>query len=376
VPDRTTAHHPPTGPPGAAGAAPERTPPGRPPVDRQPAGVAPERPAPDLAGGGGAGRQRAGVPAGPAAAEPGAGGPVLTATPAAAPDATAALAGQVRRPRRRPVRPPVRRRGPAAWLAYGLPPALLFAAIIGLWYLVSYRLLDSDRRFLLPPPHRVGEIAFLDRANAEVLLRALALTAGVAMAGLGVAILIGVSVGVLMSQARWIERAVYPWAVVLQTIPILALVPLIGFWFEFGLFSRVLVCVLIAVFPIISTTLFGLRSVDRSLHDLFTLHGAGRLTRLAKLQWPSALPAIFTGLRISAGLSVIGAIVGDFFFKQGELGIGALMEVYRQNLRSEQLFGAVVLSSLLGLVVFWFFGFLARRVVGSWHETHSDMVAE
>ena len=302
--------------------------------------------------------------------------PVLAAAPAAVPAATAATAGRLPRSTGRALRPAVRRRGPRAWLAYGLPPALLFTAIVGIWYLVSYRLLDRDRRFLLPPPHRVVEIAFLDRANAEVLLRALGLTAGVAMVGLAVAIVLGITVGVLMSQARWIERAVYPWAVVLQTIPILALVPLIGFWFEFGLFSRVLVCVLIAVFPIISTTLFGLRSVDRSNHDLFTLYGAGRLTRLAKLQWPTALPAIFAGLRISAGLAVIGAIVGDFFFKQGELGIGALMEVYRQNLRSEQLFGAVILSSLLGIVVFWFFGFLARRVVGSWHETHSDLVAD
>ncbi|MFL6130109.1 MAG: ABC transporter permease, partial [Mycobacteriales bacterium] len=167
-----------------------------------------------------------------------------------------------------------RTHGPRAWLALGLPPVLLFAAIVGIWYLVSYRVLDPDRRFLLPPPHRVVQVAFLDRGNAEVLLRALALTAGVAMAGLAVAIVLGISIGVLMSQAPWIERAVYPWAVVLQTIPILALVPLIGFWFDFGLFSRVLVCVLIAVFPIISTTLFGLRSVDRSNHDLFTLYGA------------------------------------------------------------------------------------------------------
>ena len=291
--------------------------------------------------------------------------------------ATPAPAGSATRLGRRPARRgPRRRRGPRAWLALALPPVLLFGAIVGLWYLISYRLLDPDRRFLLPPPHKVVEVAFLDRDNAEVLLRALGLTAAVAMIGLGVAIVIGIGTGVLMSQARWIERAVYPWAVVLQTIPILALVPLIGFWFDFGMFSRVLVCVLIAVFPITSTTLFGLRSVEPSNHDLFTLYGAGRLTRLAKLQWPTALPAIFAGLRISAGLAVIGAIVGDFFFKQGEVGIGTLMEVYRQGLRSEQLFGAVILSSLLGVVVFWFFGFLARRVVGSWHETASDLIPD
>ena len=262
-----------------------------------------------------------------------------------------------------------RRRGPLGLLRLAVPPFLLFAVVIGVWYLVSYRVLDPERRFLLPPPHRVVTVAFLDKGNAQVLFQALGLTAGVAMAGLAVAAVLGIGLGVLMSQARWIERAVYPWAVVLQTIPILALVPLIGFWFNFGLFSRVLVCVLIAIFPIISTTLFGLRGVDRDDHDLFTLYGATRGARLRKLEWPAALPAIFAGLRISAGLSVIGAIVGDFFFKEGQLGIGALMEVYRQNLRSEQLFGAVILSSLLGLVVFWFFGWLARLVVGSWHQS-------
>ena len=261
------------------------------------------------------------------------------------------------------------RRGRWALLGVAGPPFLLFLAVLGIWYLVSYQVLDPQRRFLLPPPHAVVRVAFLDRGNLEVLLRALSLTAGVAMAGLAVAIVLGIGLGVLMSQARWVERAVYPWAVVLQTIPILALVPLIGFWFQFGLFSRVLVCVLVAVFPITSTTLFGLRGVDRGDHDLFTLYGAGRLARLRKLQWPAALPAIFAGLRISAGLAVIGAVVGDFFFKQGEPGIGVLMEVYRQGLRSEQLFGAVILSSLLGLVVFWAFGWLARRVVGSGHET-------
>lgn len=262
------------------------------------------------------------------------------------------------------------------WIDLAGPPVLLAAGVIGVWYWVSYAVLDPSRRFLLPPPHQVIGVAFLDGGNAVVLLDALALTAGVAMAGLAAAVLLGVGVAVLMSQARWAERAIYPWAVVLQTIPILALVPLIGFWFEFGLFSRLLVCVLVAIFPIISTTLFGLRSVDPNHDDLFTLYGASRWDRLEKLAWPTALPAIFAGLRISAGLSVIGAIVGDFFFKQGAPGLGTLMEIYRQNLRSEQLFGAVLLSSLLGLAVFGAFGFLGRRVVGDWHHTTSDLVSE
>jgi NitT/TauT family transport system permease protein len=129
------------------------------------------------------------------------------------------------------------------------------------------------------------------------------------------------------------------------------------------------VCVLIALFPIITNTLFGLKSVDRGLHDLFTLHGAGRLVRLRKLQLPAALPAIFTGFRIAAGLSVIGAIVGEFSFRQGAPGIGRLIDVYRSQLRSEQLFTAIFFSSLLGLAIFWAFGYVANAVLRHWHES-------
>jgi NitT/TauT family transport system permease protein len=175
-----------------------------------------------------------------------------------------------------------------------------------------------------------------------------------------------------MSQTRWLERSLYPYAVVLQTIPILALVPLIGYWFGFGLGSRVLVCVLIALFPIVANTLFGLRSVPRGLRDLFALHHAGRLSRLLRLELPAALPALLTGLRISAGLSVTGAIVGDFFFRQGEPGLGILIDLYRARLASEQLFAAIILGSLLGLGAFWFFGLLSRLLTGAWHEAYAD----
>jgi NitT/TauT family transport system permease protein len=261
------------------------------------------------------------------------------------------------------------------WGSFWMPPLVVFLAVIGLWYAVSYLLLTPERRFLVPPPNAVVEISFLDWFNLQELLNALLLSAGVAFLGLGIAIVIGMTLAIAMSQARWIERSLYPYAVILQTIPILALVPMFGFWFGFGLTSRVLVCVLIALFPIIANTLFGLQSVNREHHDLFTLHGANRLTRLQKLQFPAALPSIFTGLRISAGLSVIGAIVGDFFFKQGQPGIGILIDLYRSRLQSEQLFAAVILSSLLGVVVFWFFGLLARQVVGSWHESARDPAA-
>jgi NitT/TauT family transport system permease protein len=248
------------------------------------------------------------------------------------------------------------------------PPSVVFVLVLVLWYAGSYLLIDAERRFLLPAPHEVLVVGFLDLDNLLELLEGLSLSAGVATIGLAVAAVLGLGLAILMSQTRWLEHSLYPYAVMLQTVPILALVPLFGFWFGYGYPSRVLACVLIALFPIVANSLFGLRSVDGALHDLFTLHDAGRLTRLVKLQLPAALPAILTGLRISAGAAVIGAIVGDFFFQQGPAGLGQLIYLYPRRLQSEMLFAAVILASVFGLLVFWIFGAIARRAT-AWHES-------
>lgn len=264
-----------------------------------------------------------------------------------------------------------RRRGAAVrlrTLGYDVvAPALVLLLALGAWYLISLRLTGGRRR-LLPPPDAVVHIGFLDPDNRAELLQALTVSARVALLGLAIAVAVGTTAAVLMSQARWLERSLYPYAVVLQTIPILAMVPLFGFWLDYGFEARVLVCVLVALFPIIANTLFGLSSTEQAYHDMFTLHGAGRLTRLVKLQLPAALPAMFTGLRISAGLSVIGAVVGDFFFRQSERGIGILIDQYRSRLQSEQMFAAVIIASLFGLTVFWVFGWLNHRVA-AWHQS-------
>jgi NitT/TauT family transport system permease protein len=250
-----------------------------------------------------------------------------------------------------------------------LPPLAVALVVIGVWFFFSYVVLDQPRRFLLPPPQQVLEVGFLNWQNFSQILDGLWISTKVALASLGISIVLGMSFAIAMSQAKWVERSFYPWAVVLQTIPILALVPLIGFWFQFGFQSRVIVCVMIALFPIITNTLFGLKSVDRGHHDLFSLHHASRFRRLWRLQLPAALPAIVTGFRISAGLSVIGAIVGDFFFQQGQAGIGRLIDNYTESLQSQQLFAALIMAVLLGLTIFWLFGLLGRLVVGSWHES-------
>lgn len=269
-----------------------------------------------------------------------------------------------------PARPRFRLSADGPVVRYGGPLAVL-AAVLGLWYFVSYVVLEPSRRFLLPAPHVVVTDGLFG-PSISGMLEALGRTATVALTGLAIAFVIGVVWAIVMSQEKWAERSLFPYAVVLQCIPILALVPLIGFWFGFGFTARVFVCVLIALFPIVSNTLFGLKSVDPGLRRLFTLHHAGRLTVLRKLEAPAALPALFEGLRVAAGLSVVGAIVGDFFFKQGDPGIGILIDTFRARLQSPELFASIILASLLGVAVFLFFGLLSRRVVGRWYNPDSD----
>jgi NitT/TauT family transport system permease protein len=247
-----------------------------------------------------------------------------------------------------------------------LPPLVAGAIILGFWYFVSYVVLSEDRRFLLKPPHEVARVGFFTWENLSEMLVALWNTAQIAIIGLVLATLIGLGLAVIMSQSKIMERAIFPYMVILQSMPILAIVPLIGFWFGYDRTSRVVVCVLIAVFPILVNSLFGLLSAEQGMHDLFTLHNANRWTRLRKLMFPAALPAIFTGLRISAGLSVIGAIVGDFLFGQGEVGIGQVIKLYAARLRGEELLASVLLACMFGVVVFAVFGWIGNRVVGKW----------
>jgi len=268
---------------------------------------------------------------------------------------------------------PVSPRGRAASTArIVLPPMFLGVVILGAWYSVSYFALAENKRFLLQPPHQVAKVGFLEWETFSEILLALWSSTKVAAIGLVIAISIGFVLATIMSQTKLAERALFPYLVVLQAIPILAIVPLIQFWFGSGQLSRVVVCVIIALFPIIVNTLFGLQSAERGMHDLFTLHHANRITRLRKLMFPAALPAVFAGLRISAGLSVIGAIVGDFFFGRGEKGIGQLLSKFASRLDGEELLAAVIMSSLLGVAVFLLFGWIQQAAIGKWYAASSN----
>jgi NitT/TauT family transport system permease protein len=258
-------------------------------------------------------------------------------------------------------------------LAVWGPPLLAFGVILVVWYGLAAYLVSQGRTTILPNPTDILLNSFFPRDPRDTpitgaLLRSLGLSTAVALTGLAIAIVIGVGWAVLMSQARWVERSLFPYAVMLQCIPILALVPLIGSTLGYSLESRVLVCVLIALFPMVSNTLFGLQSADRSQRELFQLQGASRWTVLTKLQFPGAMPAIFAGMRISAGLAVIGAIVGDFFFRRGQAGLGVLINNYASRLQTPELWAAVLTASLLGVVIFLVFGWIGKLAVGRWYE--------
>ena len=248
------------------------------------------------------------------------------------------------------------------------PPLIVFVLIIAVWYFVSDVVLDPSRRFLLPPIDAVFRDGFFDPMVMDQLWSALGRTALVTLVGLAIAAVLGILWAIAMNQARWVERSLFPYAVILQCVPILALVPLIGFWFGFEYPARIIVCVMISLFPMVSNTLFGLQSVDRAQRELFQLQHANRWTVLWKLQFPASLPAIFAGLRISAGLSVVGAVVGDFFFRQGDPGLGTLISNFQASVEAEPLFATILLASLFGVLIFLVFSWLGRLAVGKWYE--------
>lgn len=250
------------------------------------------------------------------------------------------------------------------------------SGFLGLWYGVSYLGMSEARRSVaLPPPHRVVADGFLtwgDHRGLKPILQAMMVTGRIALFGLAISAAIGITLAILMNRSKMVEWVLFPYAVIVQTLPVLALVPIIKVWFDTGMTGRVIACVLVAVFPIITNTLLGLKSTSRQLHDVFTLAHASRWQRLWHLEMPAARPAMFTGLRIAAGGCVIGAIVGDFFFRQGDVGIGRLIDNYQKDARTTELFAAAAVSSLFGVVIFVIFGFVSHRLLRRWHESAQD----
>lgn len=249
-----------------------------------------------------------------------------------------------------------------------VPPVIVFILGIAAWIGLHF-ILNEDKAITVPLPWDVIEVGVLDWTNLSMVLTSLWLSAKSAIVGLVVTIVVGLAFAIAMSQAKWVENALLPYAIAMQTTPILALVPVIGVVLGYNFPSRVLVVVLISVFPFINNALFGLLSAEKSQHDLLTLHDVSRWTRLTKLQLPAALPAIFTGLRVAAVMAVVGAVVGDFFFTQGSPGLGQLINLDASQLQYERMYTSVILAMLLGIAAYLAVVFAEKRVIGKWHVT-------
>ena len=239
------------------------------------------------------------------------------------------------------------------------PPLVSFAATTLLAEVAIRALRVSP--LLLPTPSSVARALWTQRG---LLLPALGETALAVLAGLVASSAFGILVAVALAASRWIERAFYPYAIFFQIVPIVAIAPLLVIWFGYGLRAVVAAAFIVSVFPVIANTLAGLRSVDPALRDLFRLYGASPTARLFKLELPWALPFILTGLRIAAGLAVIGAIVGEFV-GGGGLGV-VVLEAMRQQ-RADLVFAAILHASLLGLLLFAAVSASSRLLLRRWH---------
>ena len=257
------------------------------------------------------------------------------------------------------------RRGPLsrALAAAGPPLAVLVVGVVGLE--LAVRLLHV-RRFLLPPPSDVFDT--IVREGPE-LWPAAGETAVAAVVGFAASAVVGVAAAVVLSSARWVQRAFYPYAVFFQTVPIIAIAPLLVVWIGYGLRTVAVSAFIVSVFPVVASTLAGLLSTEPALRDLFRLYGAGRLDTMLKLRLPSALPSILTGLRVAAGLAVIGAIVGEFIAGGG---LGGVIDVALTQQRVDKVFAGVLLASALGLTLFLAVNLISRLALRHWHASEQS----
>lgn len=246
------------------------------------------------------------------------------------------------------------------------PPLIALLVLLALWEGLT-RVLGVPT-YLVPPPSAIAQAGI---QNAESLGLSALTTAKAALAGFALSALIGVFAAVVLSSSRTLERALYPYTVFLQTVPIVAIAPLLVLWFGPGLRAVSVSAFIVSVFPVIANTLAGLRSVDPALRDLFRLYGARRLATLIKLEIPHALPSIVTGLRIASGLAVIGAIVGEFVagFVEDAAGLGIRVLEANRQFRTDLLFAAVLLATALGLMLFGAVNLAGYLLLRRWHPS-------
>ncbi len=258
------------------------------------------------------------------------------------------------------------------WLV--LNSIIVFACLLALWQAAV--LLLHVPAFMLPGPVVVGA-AVVNRFPS--LVRSLLLTSEAAAIGLAGSILVGVSIALVFAQWRWLRRLLFPYTILLHTVPIVAIAPLILMWAGNGVLSVALVAFIICLAPIIANTTQGLISVEENLIHLFLMHKATPAQILFKLRLPNAMPNLFVGIRISAGISVIGAITGELFAgssRVGEGGLGYSILYASGQLETDYLFALVAAATVLGFAFFFIGMFLEWYFLHNWHESNRSDIPE
>lgn len=242
------------------------------------------------------------------------------------------------------------------------------AALLALWQAVSW--LTDVPHYLLPTPWEVGRAGWRDRAKlAAALWISGREAAGALMAAAAAAALTATAAVRWRAAGRWL----LPAATLAQTVPIIAFAPLILNWVGSGAGAVTVIAALIGFFPILVNTTRGLLDVPGELLDLFATRAARPAQVLWKLRWPNALPAFFTGLRIAAGLAVVGAITGELFAGSANMGLGGLgysLSYANSQLQTDYLFALVAVSSLLGLLLYGAVAACEKLCVGHWHRKY------
>lgn len=247
-----------------------------------------------------------------------------------------------------------------------LGPAAVAVVLLVLWQ-VGVTVFDVPV-FLVPSPVRVAQALVED---AGLLFGALFTTLKITLFAFLCATLLGVLIAFAFVQSRAIEAALFPYAVLLQVTPIVAIAPLIIIWVKDPTASLVICATLVALFPIIANTTLGLRSVNPGLLSYFRLNRATRWQTLVRLRIPSALPYFFVGLRISSGLALIGAVVAEFVAGTGGTGTGLAYQILQAGyqLNIPRMFAALLLITLTGVLLFALMAALSKWVLGGWHDS-------
>ena len=253
----------------------------------------------------------------------------------------------------------------ASLLRIAAPFAVAVVVIFAWQFAVTANRIPS---YIVPSPLLVAKTLYVDRV---LLLRSLGVTLGIALTALAFATLAGVAAALLFVQSRWLEMSLFPYAILLQVTPIVSIAPLIIIWVRDTWTALVLCAAVVAIFPIISNTTLGLRSVDRGLLDLFRLSRATRWQTLWRLRVPSALPYFFGGLRIASGLALIGAVVAEFVAGTGGQGAGLAYQILLAGIQLNipRLFAALVLIALAGIALFAGAVGVSRIALSRWHES-------